>query len=57
MSIQELARMSEQCDSERAGSPGSATTHDAAYCLEVWREIEARPMQAVDPHAHGQEPD
>jgi len=45
MSIQQLARLSAECDS--AQSPGAPVTHDAGYCAEVWREIEARPLQAV----------
>ncbi len=36
-------------DTPSQGSPGTPATHDADYCLQVWREIEARPMQAVDP--------
>ncbi len=45
MSNQQLARLSAECDA--AQSPGAAVTHDAGYCAEVWREIEARPLQAV----------
>ena len=45
MSIQQLARLSAECDA--AQSPGAQATHDAGYCAEVWREIEARPLQAV----------
>ncbi len=45
MSIQQLARLSAECDA--AQSPGAPATHDAGYCAEVWREIEARPLQAV----------
>ena len=45
MSIQQLARLSAECD--RSQSPGAPVTHDASYCAEVWREIEARPLQAV----------
>jgi hypothetical protein len=46
MSIQELSSRSEECDlpPERRQS----VKHDAAYCAEVWREIEARPLQAVE---------
>jgi len=45
LSIQELARSSQECDSSL--SPGEAVKHDAAYCAEVWRVIEAQPLQAV----------
>jgi hypothetical protein len=46
MSIQELSSLSEDCDlpPERRQS----VKHDSAYCAEVWREIEARPFQAVE---------
>ena len=45
MSIQQFARLSAECDSVQ--SPGAQVTHDTGYCTEVWREIEARPLQAV----------
>jgi hypothetical protein len=46
MSIQELARSSQECDSPpRTGQP---VKHDAAYCAEVWRVIEDQPLQAVE---------
>ena len=47
MSIQELSGHSKECDESRAGrKPGK---HDSDYCIAVWREIEARPLQIVDP--------
>jgi hypothetical protein len=46
MSIQELSRRSEECD--QSLGRGQPVKHDAANCAEVWREIEARPLQAVD---------
>ena len=47
MSIQELSGRSKECDESRAGrEPG---TRDSDYCVAVWREIEARPLQIVDP--------
>ena len=47
MSIQELSGRSKECDESRAGrEPGK---HDSDYCAAVWREIEARPLQIVDP--------
>ncbi len=45
MSIQQLARLSAECDA--AQSPGAPVAHTAQYCAEVWREIEDRPLQAV----------
>jgi hypothetical protein len=45
MSIQQLARLSAECDA--AQSPGAPAAHAAEYCAEVWREIEDRPLQAV----------
>ena len=46
MSIQELSRRSEECDqSQGRGQPGK---HDADFCAQVWREIEARPLEVVD---------
>jgi hypothetical protein len=47
MSIQELSGRSKECDQLRAGrEPGKG---DSDYCMAVWREIEARPLQIVDP--------
>ena len=46
MSIQQLARASEECDS--AQSPGGEVKHEAAYCAEVFRAIEAEPLQIVE---------
>jgi hypothetical protein len=46
MSIQQLARASEECDP--AQSSGGAVKHDAAYCAEVFRAIEAEPLQIVE---------
>ncbi len=46
MSIQELSRLSEKCDQSTGTRPPIG--HDADYCAEVWREIEARPLQSVD---------
>jgi hypothetical protein len=46
MSIQELSGRSKECDESRAGrKPGK---HDSDYCIAVWREIEARPLQIVE---------
>jgi len=45
MSIQELAGRVRDCDPP-AGSDQRAI-HDAAYCAEVMRAIEDRPLQAV----------
>jgi hypothetical protein len=47
MSIQQLARASEECDS--AQSPGAPAKYDAGYCEEVFRAIEAQPLQLVQP--------
>lgn len=49
MSIQELARASEECDS--AQSPGGTAKQDAAYCAEVYRAIEDQPLQIVEMQA------
>jgi hypothetical protein len=47
MSIQELSSRSKECDESRVGrDPGKG---DSDYCIAVWREIEARPLQIVDP--------
>jgi hypothetical protein len=47
MSIQELSGRSKECDESRAArEPGKP---DSDYCIAVWREIEARPLQIVDP--------
>ena len=46
MSIQELAGRVRECDPP-AGSD-QRTIHDAAYCAEVMRAIEDRPLQAVE---------
>jgi len=40
MSIQELARRVQECD--------EGVKHDAAYCAEVIRRIEAQPLQIVE---------
>jgi hypothetical protein len=45
LSIQELARRSQECDQWR--DQGSLKKHEGADCDEVWRVIEDRPMQAV----------
>jgi hypothetical protein len=47
MSIQELSARSKECDESRAGRESGK--HDSDYCTAVWREIEARPLQIVDP--------
>ena len=44
MSIQELAKASEECDAAHAGG---AVKHDAVYCAEVYRVIEDQPLQIV----------
>jgi hypothetical protein len=44
MSIQELAKASEECDSAQAGGPPK----DAGYCAEVFRAIEDQPLQIVE---------
>jgi hypothetical protein len=46
MSIQQLAGALRDCDPP-PGS-GQPLNHDAAYCAEVVRVIEDRPLQAVD---------
>jgi hypothetical protein len=46
MSIQDLSGRSKECDESRAGrEPGK---RDSDYCVAVWREIEARPLQIVE---------
>jgi hypothetical protein len=45
MSIQQLAKASEECDLAQAGG---RVHHDAAYCAEVFRAIEDQPLQIVD---------
>jgi hypothetical protein len=46
MSIQDLSGRSKKCDELRASrEPGK---HDSDYCVAVWREIEARPLQIVE---------
>jgi hypothetical protein len=47
MSIQELSGRSKECDESRAGRAPGRPASD--YCIAVWREIEARPLQIVDP--------
>ncbi len=49
LSIQQLARASEECDS--AQLPDGEVKHDVAYCAEVYRAIEAEPLQIVQPSA------
>jgi hypothetical protein len=46
MSIQQLAGALRDCDPPPGA--GQALNHDAAYCAEVMRVIEDRPLQAVD---------
>jgi hypothetical protein len=54
MSIQELSGHSKECDELRVGrEPGR---RDSDYCIAVWREIEARPLQIVDPDRATSEP-
>jgi hypothetical protein len=54
MSIQELSGHSKECDESRASrEPGK---QDSDYCTAVWREIEARPLQIVDPSRPNAEP-
>lgn len=51
MTIQQLAKASEECDSEQSHSeqsPGGQVKHDAAYCAEVFRAIEAEPLHIVE---------
>jgi len=45
MSIQQLARELRSCDPPS----GAPINHDAAFCAEVMRVIEDRPLQAVAP--------
>jgi hypothetical protein len=47
MSIQELSGRSKECDESRAGRESGKP--DSDYCIAVWHEIEARPLQIVDP--------
>ena len=47
MSIQELSGRSKECDESPAGRESGR--HDSDYCMAVWREIEARPLQIVPP--------
>jgi hypothetical protein len=47
MSIQELSGRSKECDKSRADRESGKP--DSDYCTAVWREIEARPLQIVDP--------
>lgn len=47
MSIQELSGRSKECDESRAARESGKG--DSDYCTAVWREIEARPLQIVDP--------
>jgi len=47
MSIQELSGRSKECDESRP-APESGK-RDSDFCTAVWREIEARPLQIVDP--------
>jgi hypothetical protein len=49
MSIQELSARSKECDESRTGRESGK---GAGYCTAVWREIEARPLQIVEP-PHG----
>jgi hypothetical protein len=46
LSIQQLAQASQECDS--AQSSGGRAKHDTAYCAEVYRVIEAEPLQIVE---------
>jgi hypothetical protein len=45
MSIQQLAKASEECDLAQAGRRDK---HDAGYCAEVFRAIEDQPLQLVE---------
>jgi hypothetical protein len=47
MSIQELSSQSKACDESPAGR--ATGNRDSDYCAAVWREIEARPLQIVEP--------
>lgn len=55
MSIQQLAVALRDCDPP----PGSSQprNHDTAYCAEVMRVIEDRPLQAVDTERPSPPPD
>lgn len=44
MSIQQLAKASEECDVAQAGG----RPKDAGYCAEVFRAIEDQPLQIVE---------
>jgi hypothetical protein len=44
MSIQQLAKASEECDLAQAGG----RPKDAGYCAEVFRAIEEQPLQIVE---------
>jgi hypothetical protein len=44
-SIQQLVSRSGQCHESQ--SPGEPVAPDSAYCAEVFRAIEARPLQIV----------
>jgi hypothetical protein len=44
MSIQQLAKASEECDLAQAGGRAK----DAGYCAEVFRAIEDQPLQIVE---------
>jgi hypothetical protein len=46
MSIQELSAHSKDCDESRAARESGKP--DSDYCVSVWREIEARPLQIVE---------
>jgi hypothetical protein len=46
LSIQELARRTQECDSSQLLS--APVKHDAAYCAEVMRAIDDRPLEIVD---------
>jgi hypothetical protein len=46
MSIQELAGRVRECDPPTGSD--QPIIHDAAYCAEVMRAIEDRPLQAVE---------
>ena len=45
MSIQQLAKASQECDLAQAGGQ---VNHDAGYCAEVFRAIEDQPLQIVE---------
>ena len=44
MSIQQLAKASQECDLAQASGQ---VKHDAGYCAEVFRAIEDQPLQIV----------